>query len=67
MEKYVAKYFSWASYQEAIFWYVGHDGHMVLLASNQQLLTFLQPSGLVNFIVTADRCEQISYDRKHSC
>jgi hypothetical protein len=22
MEKYVAKYFSWASYQEAIFWYV---------------------------------------------
>ena len=42
MEKYVFKHFSWASYQEANFWFVGRNNLTVHLGTDQELLTLLR-------------------------
>jgi len=44
MEKDVFEHFSWASYQEANFWYVGQNKETVRLGSDQELLTLLRGS-----------------------
>jgi hypothetical protein len=41
MEKDVFKHFSWASYQEANFWFVGQNNLIVRLGTDQELLTLL--------------------------
>jgi hypothetical protein len=59
MEKDVFKHFSWASYQEANFWFVGQNNLIVHLGTDQELLTLLRASKLVEFIMTVDRCEHV--------
>uniref|UniRef100_K3ZCA2 Transposase MuDR plant domain-containing protein n=1 Tax=Setaria italica TaxID=4555 RepID=K3ZCA2_SETIT len=56
MEKDVFKHFAWASNQEANFWFANKKGQMTHLATNQELLTLLQVSKNVKFIMTVDRC-----------
>jgi hypothetical protein len=41
MEKDVYEHYSWASNQEAVFWYDGHDGKTIRLATDQELLNLL--------------------------
>jgi len=59
MEKDVFKHFSWASYQEANFWFVGQNNRTVRLGNNQELLAFLRASKMVEFIMTIDRCQHV--------
>ena len=41
MENDVFKHFSWASYQEANFWFVDHNNLTIRLGTDQELLTLL--------------------------
>ena len=41
MEEDVSKHFSWASYQEANFWFQNQNGDTTRLATDQELLTLL--------------------------
>jgi len=59
MEKDVLEHFSWGSYQEANFWYVGQNKETVRLGSDQELLTLLRGSKKVEFIMTVDRCVHV--------
>ena len=42
MENDVFKHFSWASYQEANFWFVDHNNLTIRLGTDQELLTLLR-------------------------
>ena len=42
MENDVFKHFSWASYQEANFWFVGESNLTIRLGTDQELLTLLR-------------------------
>ncbi|TVU41161.1 hypothetical protein EJB05_14660, partial [Eragrostis curvula] len=57
MEKDVLQHFSWASNQEANFWYDRDNGEMVRLATDQELLALLRASKIVKFIMTIGRSE----------
>ena len=59
MEKDVSKHFGWASYQEANFWFLNQNGETTQLATDQELLTLLQASKIVKFIMTVDRYEHV--------
>ncbi|TVU35573.1 hypothetical protein EJB05_17471, partial [Eragrostis curvula] len=55
MEKDVFQHYSWASNQEANFWYDGDNGEMVRLATDQELLALLRASKIVKYIMTVGR------------
>jgi hypothetical protein len=59
MEKDVYEHYSWASNQEAVFWYDGHDGKTIRLATDQELLNLLRPSEEVTFIMIVGRFESM--------
>ncbi|CAO2045139.1 unnamed protein product, partial [Urochloa humidicola] len=59
MEKDVSKHFTWASHQEAIFWFANQNGETTRLATDQELLTLLRASKFVKFIMTVGRCEHV--------
>jgi len=59
MENDVFKHFSWASYQETNFWFVGESNLTIRLGTDQELLTLLRASKMVEFIMTVDRCEHV--------
>ncbi|KAG2571926.1 hypothetical protein PVAP13_7KG121470, partial [Panicum virgatum] len=59
MEKDVLEHFSWGSYQEANFWYVGQNKETFRLGSDQELLTLLRGTKKVEFIMTVDRCVHV--------
>jgi hypothetical protein len=62
MEKDVYEHYSWASNQEAVFWYDRHDGKTIRLATNQELLNLLWSSEEVTFIMTVGRFESMQLD-----
>lgn len=59
MEKDVFEHYSWASNQEAIFWYDGPDGETIRLATDQELLSLLRSSKVVKFIMTVGRSDHL--------
>ncbi|CAL5076254.1 unnamed protein product [Urochloa decumbens] len=59
MEEDVSKHFTWASHQEANFWFANQNGDTTRLATDQELLTLLRASKIVKFIMTVDRCEHV--------
>ncbi|CAL5062721.1 unnamed protein product [Urochloa decumbens] len=59
MWKDVLEHFTWASNQEANFWYDNQNGQTTRLATDQELLKLLRASKMVKFIMTVDRCEHV--------
>jgi hypothetical protein len=55
MDKDVSKHFSWATNQEANYWFINQNGVTMRLATDQELLTLLQASKIVKFIMTVGR------------
>jgi hypothetical protein len=55
MDKDVSKHFSWATNQEANYWFISQNGVTMRLATDQELLTLLQASKIVKFIMTVGR------------
>lgn len=55
MEKDVSKHLSWATYQEANFWFENENGETTRLATDQELITLLRASKVVKFIMTVGR------------
>ncbi|PAN47706.1 hypothetical protein PAHAL_9G324700 [Panicum hallii] len=60
MEKDVSEHFSWATNQEANFWFTDHNGQTSRLATDHQLLALLQASKDVKFVMTVDRCIEVT-------
>ncbi|CAN6344589.1 unnamed protein product [Urochloa humidicola] len=59
MWKDVLEHFTWASNQEANFWYDDQNGQATRLATDQELLNLLRASKMVKFIMTVDRSEHV--------
>jgi hypothetical protein len=59
MEKDVLEHYSWANNQEALFWYDGHDGKTIRLATDQELLNLLRSSEEVTFIMIVGRSDHL--------